>query len=127
MALPRKHFPLFITRSTSYYTSCLIPALCVKAVLDSEEGVCCDESCDRWFHRECLKMPKAKYQRISSDRGIKWRCARTDCKSTDDPINGKLDAILNMLSSLATKTELANRLESIKNKLDKVTTKLEDI
>lgn len=100
----------------------------MKSVLDSDEGVCCDDACERWFHRECLKMPKAEYQRISSDNNYKWVCTRTDCKkASTDPINGKLDAILAKLSSLATKVELAEGLKSIKKDLDKVTTKINEL
>lgn len=101
--------------------------ICIKVVLNSEDGVCCDGTCERWFHRECLKMPKAEYQRISSDTRIKWQCTRTDCgKATSDSVSNKLDEILSKLSSLATKVELADGLKSIKEDLDKVTAKLEE-
>lgn len=101
--------------------------ICVKVVLDSEEGVCCDGVCERWFHRECVKMSKTDYQRISSDNNIKWHCGRADCgRIPADPINVKLDEILSRLSSLATKQELADGLREIKQDLDRVTTKLEE-
>lgn len=102
--------------------------ICVKAVLDSEDGVICDGDCARWFHRDCLKMPKSEYQRLSGDSRIKWTCNRTDClKNVSDSISGKLDTIIATLQSLATKTELADGLDAIKKDLDKVTHKLDEL
>lgn len=54
-------------------------AVCVKLVLDTEEGIECDGVCKRWFHRECCKISKAEYQRMSSNNNNKWYCSRTDC------------------------------------------------
>lgn len=102
--------------------------ICIKLVLDSDEGVCCDADCERWFHRECLRMPKSEYQRICSDNNIKWECSRTDCKRvTVDPIDSKLDAILSKLSSLATKEELSDGLNLIKQDLQIVSSKLKEL
>lgn len=102
--------------------------VCVRLVLDVDEGVCCDAECERWFHRECVRMLKAEYQRLSSDSNLKWRCTRTDCKkSSANPVDEKLDAILSKLSSLATKTELSEGLNTIKEDLKLVTTKLNEL
>lgn len=102
--------------------------VCVKGVLDTEEGLGCDAECERWFHRECVKVSKSEYQRFSNDNSIKWYCHRTDCKKTvADPIDAKLDAILSKLSSLATKTELSEGLQLIKQDLELVTSKLQEL
>lgn len=42
-------------------TSCPV---CIKTVLDFEEGVGCDGVCLRWCHTECINMSKSEYQRI---------------------------------------------------------------
>lgn len=102
--------------------------VCVRLVLDVEEGIGCDAECERWFHRECVRMPKADYQRLCSDKNLKWKCTRTDCnKSSGDSVDAKLDAILSKLSSLATKTELSDGLNAIKQDLKVVTTKLKEL
>lgn len=95
-------------------------SLCVKVVLDAEEGVFCDADCEWWFHRDCLRMGKTEYQRISADNNIKWECNRTDCKKfTADPIHDKLDAILKHLSSFATNVEISEGIKLIKQDLEK--------
>lgn len=94
-----------------------IPVPCVKSVLDTEEGVCCDDACERWFHREYLKMSKAEYQHISGYNKHRWEWSRTDCQiAVAVPVASKLDAILDKLSSLTTKAELTEGLKSIKRK-----------
>lgn len=99
---------------------------CVKVVLDSEEGEFCDADCERWFHRECLRMGKTEYQRISADNNIK--CNITDCKKlTVDPIHDKLEAILKHLSSLAINFEISEGTKLIKQNLERVTLKLREL
>lgn len=85
--------------------------ICVKAVLDSDDGVGCEASCQRWFHRECIGMSKPEYQRISGNNKIKWYCSRTDCLP---PSNQPRDLLLNQLSILTDKiTELTNKVDSL--------------
>lgn len=102
--------------------------ICVKVDFDPEEGVGCDGACERWFHRECVKMSKTEDQHMCGDNNIKWTCNRADCnRTTADPIHSKLDKILSRLSSLATKEELTDGLKLIKQDFDKVTAKLEEL
>ncbi|KAG8251593.1 hypothetical protein J6590_075777, partial [Homalodisca vitripennis] len=62
------------------------------------------------------------------DNNIKWECNRTDCKRvTIDPIYSKLDEILSKLSSLATKDELSDGLNLIKQDLQIVSSKIKEL
>ena len=45
-------------------------AICHKAVKWSTPGVCCD-SCDVWYHQECMGMPDCIYDGL---KYISWEC-----------------------------------------------------
>jgi hypothetical protein len=47
-------------------------AVCNKAVKWSTPGVCCD-SCEVWFHQECMGMPDVVYNGL---RNISWYCCQ---------------------------------------------------
>lgn len=40
--------------------------VCFKEMLDSENGLECDGSCKRLFHRDCTKTPKSEFTQILS-------------------------------------------------------------
>lgn len=99
--------------------------LCVKAVLDSNDGVSCEASCQRWFHRECIGMSKAEYQRISGNNKVKWYCSRTDCLP---PSNQPQDLLLKQLSLLTEKiTELSNKVDALTSLPAKVDNLLSEV
>lgn len=84
--------------------------ICIRAVLDSEEGIGCDGPCQRWFHSGCLRMPKTEYQRLCSS-STKWYCTRSDCL---DPTQQPHAMLLNQLSILTDKiSDLANKVDSL--------------
>ncbi|KAG8261250.1 hypothetical protein J6590_077907, partial [Homalodisca vitripennis] len=87
--------------SDSWSDSCPV---CVKMVLDTEEGIGCDGDCQRWFHRECIKMSKAEYQSKCADTKNKWYCARTDCLgSSNQPfrlLSSQMSIVLTKLDDL---------------------------
>ncbi|KAG8244620.1 hypothetical protein J6590_019876 [Homalodisca vitripennis] len=100
-------------------------SLCVKKVLDTDEGVSCDDACNRWFHRECLKMSKAEYLRLSGNNNEKWYCTRTDCTAlTNQPLQlltvqmstvlNKLDDLLNKVSKI---DEISKDIVGIKSEV----------
>lgn len=96
----------------------------MKGVLDSDDGVECDNECQRWFHRQCLQMSKIEYQRISSNNNEKWFCARADCLKTE---NQPQTTLLKQLSLLTDKiSELTinvNALSALPSKIDNMATK----
>lgn len=98
------------------HSSIEVCPICVIIVGDSK-SLQCDGNCDRWFHKECMKMSSTEYAAYANDRNKKWFCNRDDCvKSEDTPVgimSSKLDAILSKLSKLATKDEIANISASI--------------
>lgn len=103
-------------------TSCPI---CVKTVLDSEDGVNCDGPCQRWFHKTCLNMSKTEYQRISSNTNVKWYCSRTDCvDNSGQPLNiltSQMTSVLNKLDDLLGKVgkidEISRDVTDIKTEM----------
>ncbi|KAG8241594.1 hypothetical protein J6590_083596 [Homalodisca vitripennis] len=99
--------------------------LCVKKVLDTDEGVSCDDACNRWFHRECLKLSKAECLRLSGNNNEKWYCTRTDCTAlTNQPLQlltvqmstvlNKLDDLLNKVSKI---DEISKDIVGIKSEV----------
>lgn len=102
--------------------------ICIKLVLDSEEGIGCDGACQRWLHRECLGISKTEYQRICADNKLKWYCSRTDCvQSSDQPQN----LILSQLTLLTAKiTDLADKVDvliSLPAKVDNLVSQMEGL
>lgn len=88
-------------------TTCKV---CVKKVLDSDDGMQCDSDCQGWYHIKCVGIPKSDYLQYSRDVNKKWHCQRTDCRPpTAAPYNllmNKMDELLARFSNLATKDEL---------------------
>lgn len=79
--------------------------ICVKSVLDTEEDVCCDAACER------------------CDNKHRWECTRTDCQiAVAVNVASKLGAILDKLSTLATK---ATKPIDMKDDLVRVTERLD--
>lgn len=95
--------------------------VCVKTVLDTEKGIYCDNACQRWFHRECVKISKSEYQRISGDNKIKWICSRVDCLAlTDQPLDNmstQMTSVLTKLDALLTKVDKIDDLAKDINKI----------
>ncbi|KAG8281915.1 hypothetical protein J6590_049038 [Homalodisca vitripennis] len=113
-----------IMTSTSE-TTCPI---CVKTVLDSEEGIGCDGVCQRWFHRECFEYAKNDYNRICADNKVKWHCSRTDCiQSSDLPQNLILKQLTILTTKIADLADKVNSLTSLPAKVDSLVCKVEGL
>lgn len=62
-------------------------SICVKAFLILDDGLGRYGDSKRWFHRECIKLNKTEYNRLSGDNNIKWLCTRNYCVFfTSDPL-----------------------------------------
>ncbi|XP_054280059.1 uncharacterized protein LOC128998090 [Macrosteles quadrilineatus] len=88
--------------------------VCVKAVLDSEDGLECDGDCKRWFHRECIRMNKTEYNRLGNDGNIKWSCSRMDCVSfSSTPISQLSVQMTSVISKLDELLGKVNKIDDI--------------
>lgn len=102
--------------------------VCVKAVLDSEEGVACDNACQRWFHRECLKMSKTEYQRISGDNNVKWYCTRTDCiVPSAQPQYQLLNQLIMLTEKISVLSDKVDSLTSLPLKVDNLIAEVDNL
>lgn len=102
--------------------------VCVIKVLSTDKSIQCDGLCDRWFHKDCVKMTATEYARYANDDKLKWECGRNDCiKPEAQPQN----LLLNQLTILTSKiTELAGKVDSLSalpSKLDNITAKLDEL
>jgi len=88
--------------------------ICVKLVRDSDEGVGCDGVCGRWFHRECLRMPKTEYHKLSGNN--KWNCMRTDCiapaQQPLSQISVQIGTVLSKLDDLLAKVDKIDEISA---------------
>lgn len=84
--------------------------VCMKLVLDTEDGILCDSKCNRWFHRVCVNISKADYTQLSKDNNKKWHCNRVDCMPLSE------DPIVALTSSL---NKLMNKIESWSDQIGK--------
>lgn len=99
--------------------------VCVKAVLDSEDGLNCDGDCKRWFHRECIKMNKTEYNRLSSDSNIKWLCTRTDCiTASSTPMALLSSQMASVLSKLDVLLDKVDKIDSISKDVAEIRTEV---
>lgn len=99
-------------------TTCKV---CMKKVLDSDDGLQCDSDCQTWFHIKCVGVTKSEYSQYSNNLNKKWYCQRVDCSTVNatpsQQLMNKMDELLNKFSLLATKDEvkcIAEGLNEIK-------------
>ncbi|KAG8301489.1 hypothetical protein J6590_053561 [Homalodisca vitripennis] len=116
-----------------------ICSVCVKYVLDGEDGIICDANCNRWFHPDCVKLDRDEFKKLSADRKRKWFCNRTDCEDNDysnndiNPITSlsiQMASMMDKLNSLATKDEIAtvtSGINDIKADLHKLSSKIDEL
>lgn len=101
--------------------------ICVKLVLDSEEGLECDGPCTRWFHRECAKMAKTEYLKIANSN-LKWLCNRFDCKSdSSTPMDKLLDSITKLSKQISTLNSKVDKLSALPQQIDNIESNLKAI
>lgn len=85
----------------------------------------CEGACLRWFHRDCIKMPKSEYAKFCSDKSLKWFCNRADCTPEGcnplDKLSTQLAGLIQSVSNLATKDEVT----SISTGIDKLRESIE--
>lgn len=48
--------------------------VCTVEVQEDEEAIMCEQSCERWFHRECAKMSPEAYDLVASEPLAVWMC-----------------------------------------------------
>lgn len=100
--------------------------VCVKKVGDDEEGLQCDDPCNRWFHRTCAGVPKTEYAKISSNNVVKWYCTRADCapKAPMPDISVVLSSLITKVDNLST---LVNKLSDVPNDTKIIKTEIHSI
>eukprot|EP00039_Didymoeca_costata_P020177 m.340328 g.340328 ORF g.340328 m.340328 type:complete len:135 (-) comp19240_c0_seq1:205-609(-) len=47
---------------------------CDHEVTEGDEGVNCETSCGKWFHRECIGLTKAAYIALGNTPNTAWAC-----------------------------------------------------
>jgi hypothetical protein len=96
--------------------------VCLREVTDHQQGIQCEAVCNRWFHRDCVRIPKADYDRLSADNSLKWECFRADCEDDNKKLTNSLMAgFAKLLTELSTKMET---LLDLPKKIDAFDTKL---
>lgn len=96
-------------------TVCLV---CLKDVFGLEDGLECDGSCKRWFHRDCTEMPNTEYANISSNTNHKWYCNRFHCRTG---VASLFDRLVETLAKLSDQiTTLSGKIDSLSTLPEKV-------
>lgn len=102
--------------------------VCVKSVLDSDEGMGCGGACQRWFHRTCINMSKADYQRYCGNNTLHWYCSRTDCVDTANmsltQLSSQMTSVLSKLDKLLGQ---AKKIDEISKDVSEIKTELSTI
>ncbi|KAG8280437.1 hypothetical protein J6590_082257 [Homalodisca vitripennis] len=105
---------------------------CMVRVTGTNKGIQCD-TCDRWFHSECIKMSASDYKRYANDENLKWLCNRTDCGSDStsqlkfDPV---IKALFDKMDSLATKadlTHISNDITYLRQEISSLTKQMSQV
>lgn len=89
-----------------------ICAGCLRKVLGGDEGIRCDGPCDRWFHRECVRITKTEYTKLSSSSQNKWYCTRVDC-TAKSPLENLVDAINSLVVKVDSLSAKVDKLEQV--------------
>jgi len=105
--------------------------VCIKLVLDSDDGLQCDSACQRWFHIKCVGVNKSEYNQYASNNNKKWYCSRVDCTAVSvnpsQELMLKMDKLLDKFSELCTKDELkkvTDGIDDIKTDINNICAKL---
>lgn len=106
--------------------------VCLKEVTNRQHGALCKSKCNRWFHKDCAKIPPAEYSKLSSDENVIWNCRRADCSSpvTLGNNNDVLMEILKKIDTLSTKADLepiSHDIATLKDKVDLLSHNLSEI
>lgn len=121
-----KLIPLYTRLSTDELLTRCLPG----RTLNANQGIQCDGPCNRWFHKECAKVTKPEYERISSNSNLAWYCYRSDC-TTFANSSPNADSIVAQLKFLNDKfTEISDKLEKLTflpEKIDDINQKLTSI
>lgn len=86
---------------------------CLREVSDRHQGIQCETTggCGRWFHRDCVKISKAEYEKLSANTSLKWECLRDDC---DDRNKKDISTLVSQVSGLATLlSELSSKMDTL--------------
>lgn len=106
--------------------------VCCKKIIN--KGVECEDTCNRWFHPECVKLSTSEYKKIADGSIKNWQCGRIDCAPPlPDPLqelNNKMTLLLDKFSTLATKDEinqLKDGVSSIQKDINSISDKIKSI
>lgn len=98
--------------------------ICTETVKDEDEALCCD-ACEKWSHRECLKISKTSYKKLEKSNKS-WKCDK--CKrsnnSTKDISNG--DSKLPNQKDNYTIGDIMEKLLEMEHKYNKIFEKYEE-
>lgn len=95
--------------------------VCMKMVLDDDEGVECDSRCQRWFHRVCVNISKSEYSQLAKDTNKKWHCNRVDCRPTsEDPIYALTTSVKNLLDKINSWTDKIEKITEVSSGIDEI-------
>ena len=76
---------------------------CYKAVKWGQRAIACD-SCDKWFHKECIEMNSIIYHAYESTADLSWECCHCGIKNIssslfDNTFNSSTDSNLSNVSA----------------------------
>lgn len=102
--------------------------VCVRKVLDSDQGLQCDSDCDRWFHRECVKVTKADYDSYAKNAKNSWKCTRADCLPVaDSPLQKLTDIVATLATQVGTLSTKLDDLKIVKEGIENIAEDLKGI
>jgi septal ring factor EnvC (AmiA/AmiB activator) len=86
----------------------------MKLILDADKAICCDGTCDRWFHADCVGMSTSEYAKYAKDENRKWYCNRIDCADPKSHTS-TMELLLAQMSELSKKVDnLIGKVDGLK-------------
>lgn len=98
---------------------------CLREVTERQQGIKCDSDCGRWYHKDCVKLSKAEYDRLAADQNLKWECQRSDCEEHNNkPINVLITQFTGFSALLSDLSKKMDSLLDLPKKIDALDAKL---
>uniref|UniRef100_A0A1B6KAJ5 PHD-type domain-containing protein n=1 Tax=Graphocephala atropunctata TaxID=36148 RepID=A0A1B6KAJ5_9HEMI len=124
--------------TTADFFSTMVPVskpnacpVCVKYDLYTEKSIGCQNGCDRWFHKECVKLSDDDYDRLASDNKIKWICNRADCTpESGSSSTSMLETMYKQIDDLAIQVKnvsVSNEISALRTDVSALTKSITEI
>lgn len=100
----------------------------MRKVLDTKEGLQCENVCAQWFHCDCMNISKSDCNNLAKDTRKKWHCTRVNCVAPKpNPMAELTSSVNSLLKPMLYKIKKIELIAEVKNGIENIKTELSTI